>query len=137
MTTQGFFGMLGKVLSLLEFSLGNLRLGQLFISCAEVHHPVTLLRTCLKMESNISDLITEIPWGLPQPRQTALGSLLRKFKFTSSGQHGEALHSHLTCQCLLLMLPLSKQQQKSILLLLIYSFGIRLFSGCILSFSLW
>lgn len=37
MTTLGFFGMLGKILSLLEVSLGNFKLGQLFISCAKVH----------------------------------------------------------------------------------------------------
>lgn len=78
----------------------------------------------------------EIPWGHPQPRQTGLGSL-RKFKFTPPGQHGEALHPYFTCQCPSLMLPLSKQQQKSILLVLLCSSGMGLFSGCIFSFFLW
>lgn len=66
------------------------------------------------MERNISDLTTGRSLGASSAKANwfRVSSLITKCKFTSPGQHGEALHSYFTYQCPYLILPLSKQQKK-------------------------
>lgn len=137
MATQSFCGTLRKVLSLLKTSSSNrsnLKLGRLFISCAKGHLAAVSAHHLPEDESGtfLSDH-SEIPWGLAQLVKDLFSGNLNLLLLASVGKPFilASLVSVLSW-CRLLWNSKKKSRRR----LLICSFGIRLFPGCILSFSL-